>query len=124
MDRRTFVVGAVGLALAPRALAKNELLAVVTADLESKLYVVTLASGHPVTEIRTAAFPRSVENVGGVAVVAHSDLGLVSIVQPFLRTRVVHGFAEPRYTAADPDQRHAYLTDAKRGEVAVLDVVR
>jgi DNA-binding beta-propeller fold protein YncE len=124
VDRRAFVAGAVGLALAPRALAKNEPLAIVTADLESKLYVVTLADGHPVTEIRTAAFPRSIENVGGVAVVAHSDIGVVSIVQPFVRTRVLRGFGEPRYTAADPDQRHAYVTDAKRGEVVTLDVVR
>src|SRR5437016_7710909 len=104
MDRRAFVAGAVGLALAPRALAKNEPLAIVTADLESKLFVVTLANGHPVTEIRTEAFPRSIENVGGVAVVAHSEIGVVSVVQPFIRTRVLRGFREPRYTAADLDQ--------------------
>jgi hypothetical protein len=124
VDRRAFVAGAVGLALAPRALAKNAPLALVTADLESQLVVVTLANGHPVTTIRTEAFPRSVENVGGVAVVAHSDIGVVSIVTPFVRTRVLHGFGEPRYTAADPDQRHAYVTDAKTGELVVIDVVR
>jgi DNA-binding beta-propeller fold protein YncE len=37
---------------------------------------------------------------------------------------VLRGFGEPRYTAGHPDGRHAYVSDAKRGEVAVLDVVR
>src|SRR5439155_26329780 len=37
---------------------------------------------------------------------------------------VLRGFGEPRYTAAHPDGRHAYVTDAARGEVASLDVVR
>jgi YVTN family beta-propeller protein len=125
MNRRAFVVGALGLVLAPRALAKNAPLAVVTGDLESKLFVVTLAGGHPVTEIEVEPFPRSIEHVGGGRlVVAHSDTGVVSIVRPFLGTRVLRGFGEPRYTAADPDGRHAYVTDAKRGDVAVLDVVR
>ncbi|MHB8642419.1 MAG: YncE family protein [Gaiellaceae bacterium] len=124
MDRRAFVAGAVGLALAPRALAKNEPLAVVTADLESHLVVVTLASGHPVTTIRTEAFPRSVENVGGLAVVAHSDIGVVSLVKPFVRAHVLRGFGEPRYTAAHPSGRYAYVSDAARGEVVAIDIVR
>ena len=34
------------------------------------------------------------------------------------------GFGEPRYTAGHPDGRHAYVTDAKRGEVVALDVLR
>jgi hypothetical protein len=124
VDRRAFLVGAAGLALAPRAFAKHEPLALVTADLESQLVAVTLATGHPVTTWRTERFPRSIENVGGTAVVAHSELGVVSLVELFVRTRVLRGFGEPRYTAADPDQRHAYVTDAARGEVVVLDVVR
>jgi hypothetical protein len=37
---------------------------------------------------------------------------------------VLRGFGEPRYTAAHPDGRHAYVTDAKRGEVVALDVIR
>jgi len=124
MDRRAFVAGAVGLALAPRALAKNEPLALATADLESHLVVVTLASGQPVTTIRTEAFPRSIETVGDVAVVAHSDIGVVSLVHPFAGVHVLRGFGEPRYTAAHPSGRYAYVTDAARGEVVVVDVVR
>ena len=124
MDRRAFLAGAVGLALAPRALAKNVPLALVTADLESKLVAVELRDGRPVIEIDTDAYPRSIENVGGTAVVAHSELGLVSLVDVFVETRVLAGFGEPRYTVADLDQRHAYVTDAKRGEVVVVDVVQ
>ena len=36
---------------------------------------------------------------------------------------VLRGFGEPRYTAGHPDGRHAYVSDAKRGEVVVLDVL-
>ena len=38
--------------------------------------------------------------------------------------RTLRGFGEPRYTAGHPDGRHAYLSDAKRGEVVALDVLR
>jgi DNA-binding beta-propeller fold protein YncE len=37
---------------------------------------------------------------------------------------VLHGFGEPRYTAGHPDGRHAYVTDAERGEVVAVDVLR
>jgi hypothetical protein len=37
---------------------------------------------------------------------------------------VLRGFGEPRYTAGHPDGRHAYVSDAKRGEVVALDVLR
>jgi DNA-binding beta-propeller fold protein YncE len=124
VDRRTFLVGAAGLVLAPRALAKTAPLALVTADLESRLVALDLHSGRVVGEIETQPFPRSIETVGGGAVVAHSDFGVVSIVDGLRRVRVVRGFAEPRYTAADPRGRYAYVTDAARGEVVVVDVVR
>jgi hypothetical protein len=59
-------------------------------------------------------------------VVAHSEIGVVSIVHGGSQrvAHVLRGFGEPRYTAAHPDGRHAYVTDAKRGEVVALDVVR
>jgi DNA-binding beta-propeller fold protein YncE len=70
--------------------------------------------------------PRSIEAVGPMAVVAHSELGAVTIVRgaTLAVEHVLRGFGEPRYTAAHPDGRHAYVTDASRGEVVVLDVVR
>src|SRR6266545_3110467 len=125
MDRRRFVVGAASLVLAPRAFAKARVpVVLVTADEESRLVVVDLAGGRVLRHVPTLASPRSIETVGETAVVAHSELGAVSLVRD---TRVVHvlrDFGEPRYTAAHPDGRHAYVTDAARGEVAALDVVR
>jgi DNA-binding beta-propeller fold protein YncE len=126
VNRRDFLTGAAALALAPRALAARPPLALVTADLESRLVAVDLGSGRVVRHVPTAAFPRSIETVGATAVVAHSELGAVSIVDA-RRLSVVHvldGFGEPRYTAAHPDGRHAHVSDARRGEVVTLDVLR
>jgi hypothetical protein len=128
MDRRAFVVRAAGLALAPRhlfALAAPPQRALVTADLESRLVVVDLASGKTVGHIPTLSKPRSIESVGGMAVVAHSEIGVVSLVNAKrLRVaRVLHNFGEPRYTAGHPDGRHAYVSDAKRGQVTAVDVI-
>ncbi len=121
------MVAAASLALAPRALAAGaEGIALVTADLEARLVAVDLASGHVRGYVPTLQSPRSIELVGGTAVVAHSERGAVSLVRgPKLSVvHVLRGFDEPRYTAAHPDGRHAYVTDAKRGEVVVLDVLR
>jgi DNA-binding beta-propeller fold protein YncE len=125
MDRREFLAGAAALALAPRRLfAAPRRLALMTADLESRVLAVDLESGRVVRRIRTHAYPRSIETVGRTAVVCHSELGLVSVVDADSLgvVHVVRGLAEPRYTAAHPDGRHAYVTDAKRGEVVLLDV--
>jgi YVTN family beta-propeller protein len=58
-------------------------------------------------------------------VVAHSEIGVVTIVRSSSLSvaHVLRGFGEPRYTAGHPDGRHAYVSDAKRGEVVVLDVI-
>jgi hypothetical protein len=129
MNRREFVAGAVALAMAPDALARNlggTPTALVTADLESHVAAVNLANGRRVREIRTMADPRSIESVGNVAVVGHSAQGAVSLIDGArLRVRrVLDGFAEPRYVVAAPDRRHAFVTDSGTGELVVLDVVR
>jgi DNA-binding beta-propeller fold protein YncE len=125
MNRREFVVGAASLVLAPSALANARgPVVLVTADEESLLVAVDLASGRVVRHIVTLGSPRSIETVGGTAVVAHTDLGAVSLVRDFEVARVLRDFHEPRYTAAHPDGRHAYVTDGARGEVVTLDVVR
>jgi DNA-binding beta-propeller fold protein YncE len=128
VDRRSFLAAAAGLALAPRALAElaTRRVALVTADLEHRLVVVDLASGRVLKHLATLDQPRSIETVGGFAVVAHSEIGAITLVRAdSLRvTHVLEGFGEPRYTAAHPDGRHAYVTDAKRGEVVCLDVIR
>jgi hypothetical protein len=76
--------------------------------------------------VRTLPKPRSIEAVGPMAVVAHSELGALSIVRAATLKveHVLRGFGEPRYTAGHPDGRHAYVTDAKRGDVVTLDVLR
>ena len=125
MDRRGFLLGAAALVTTPRSLAGGgRPLALVTADLESHVVVVDLARGRILRRIRTPAGPRSVEAVGGVAVVAHTRLGLVSVLDSARVRHVVRGLAEPRYTAAHPDGRHAFVTDAQRGEVVAIDCAR
>jgi hypothetical protein len=126
VNRRDFVAAAAALALAPRSLVSRAPLALVTADLEARLVAVDLGGGRILRHIPTLPSPRSIEAVGAAAVVAHSEVGAVSIVDTRRLTvaHTLHGFGEPRYTAGHPDCRHAFLTDAKRGELVVLDVLR
>jgi DNA-binding beta-propeller fold protein YncE len=128
MDRRAFIAGAAALVAAPRALAElgGHEIALVTADEEARLVAVELGSGHVLRYVRTLRKPRSIEAVGPMAVVAHSELGAVSLVRSATLKveHVLRGFGEPRYTAGHPDGRHAYVSDARRGEVVALDVLR
>jgi DNA-binding beta-propeller fold protein YncE len=129
LDRRAFIAGAAALVLAPRALAdlgRGSEIALVTADLEARLVAVDLATGRIRRYVSTEPEPRSIETVGGMAVVAHSEHGAVTLVRGATLgvVRVLRGFGEPRYTAGDPAGRLAYVTDAERGEVVVLDVIR
>jgi DNA-binding beta-propeller fold protein YncE len=125
VNRREFLVGAAAVVAFPRAaLDAGRPVALATADLESRVVAVDLRSGKVRTHISTRAFPRSIERVGATsAVVCHSELGLVSVldVRSLAVRHVVGGFGEPRYVAAHPDGRHAYVTDARRGDVALLD---
>ena len=128
MDRRAFIVGAASLVAAPRALARlsGRELALVTADEESRLVAVELPGGRVHRYVRTLPKPRSIEAVGPMAVVAHSEIGAVSLVRgsTLKVEHVLRSFGEPRYTAGHPDGRHAYVTDAERGEIVALDVLR
>ena len=128
MNRREFLAAGVAVAAAPRfalAAAARRPLVLVTADLESRVLAIDEESGAVRKTISTDAYPRSIEAVGSFAVVAHSELGAVSILDSrSLRVaHVLRGFAEPRYTAAHPDGRHAFVTDAGRGELVVIDVL-
>ena len=128
MDRREFLLGASALVLAPRVRVSARALpvALVTADLESRLVAVDLPGGHVREHVPTLPYPRSIERVGRTAVVAHSEIGAVSLLDvdtPAVR-HVLHWFDEPRYTAGHPDRRHAYVTDAARGELVALDLAR
>src|SRR5437763_16337606 len=83
VNRRDFVLAAASLALAPRAFAESVgagQRALVTADLESRLVAVELPGGRIRGYVRTLPSPRSIETVGNIAVVAHSEIGAVSLV--------------------------------------------
>jgi DNA-binding beta-propeller fold protein YncE len=133
MDRRDFLAAAAAplvLGLAPAALARRAggtPLALVTADLESSIVVLHLPTGRVLRRLHTAAGPRSIESVaGGDALVAHTELGRMSVVDwRTLEVSAVAGaFAEPRYTAIRPDGRLAYVSDSARQELIVVDVRR
>jgi DNA-binding beta-propeller fold protein YncE len=121
VNRRDFLVAA---AAAPIVLRGRKELALVTADLEAAVAVVDPFAGRVLRRIATGADPRSIERVGETAVVAHTATGEVSLVRGFAVRHVLSGFAEPRYTAASPDGRYAYVTDSGRADLAVVDVVR
>lgn len=129
MNRREFVVAAAALAIAPEALARNfggTPVALVTADLESRVVAVELSSGRTLQSIPTLPGPRSIEQVGTAAVIAHTAHGAVTVVDGrTLEVRsVLRGFEEPRYTAGSPDGRHAFVTDSGTQAIVVVDVIR
>ncbi len=125
MNRREFVVLAAGAPLTlRRALTGPAGMALVTCDSESRLAVVDLAAFSVVGHIPTLADPRAIELVGQRAVVCHTAVGAVSIVDRHGVRDVLHGFEEPRYTAAHPDGRHAFVTDSGRSGVVAIDVAR
>ena len=121
MDRREFIVLS---AAVPLGLRRPAPVALVTCDEEARLAVVDLSTFRVVRSIRTLPDPRSVETVGDVALVCHTAVGALSIVDRGRVRHVLHGVAEPRYTAAHPDGRHAFVTDSGRSGVVVVDVLR
>lgn len=127
MDRRGFLAASAGVLVAPRALATQlggTPVALVTADLESRVVAYDTSNGRRLRVIRTLALPRSIEEVGGDAVICHSELGAVTIVDgPNLRVRrVLRDFDEPRYVAASLNRVYAYVTDSGSGEIVVVNV--
>ena len=120
MDRRSFLLAA---AAAPLAL-RGHAFAYVTEDMEARVAIVDLRTGAVLHRIATKPGPRSVERVGGVAVVAHTVVGAVSIVDELGVRREVAGFEEPRYTAGSHDGRYAFVTDASRVELLSVDLAR
>ncbi len=125
VNRREFVVLA---AAAPLALRRDsdcaELpAALVTCDAESRLAVVDLGlvPRRPPPPRRCRIRARS-SSSGRRAVVCHTAVGAVSIVDRHGVRHVLRGLEEPRYTAAHPDGRHAFVTDSGRSGVVAIDV--
>jgi DNA-binding beta-propeller fold protein YncE len=129
MDRRRFLTAAAApllLGAAP-AFARSSggtPLALVTADLESSIVAVNIATGTVEHRLRTPADPRSIESIGQIgALVAHTASGRLSLVDSKLRVHPIAGdLGAPRYTAVSPSGRLAYVTDSERQEVVVVEV--
>jgi hypothetical protein len=122
VNRREFLAAA---AAAPSVLRSGPRapLALVTADTESAVVVVDPFAGRVLRRIATRPDPRSIERVGETAVVAHTAVGEVTLLHGLAVRHVLRGFGEPRYTAASPGGRYAYVTDSGRADLAVLDVL-
>jgi hypothetical protein len=124
VDRREFVLLAASAPFGLRAALAHAPSALVTCDAEERLAVVDLGSFRAVRSIATLPDPRAIELVGSRAVVCHTAIGAVSIVDGRRVLHVLRGFVEPRYTAAHPDGVHAFVTDSGRSGVVLVDVLR
>ncbi len=124
MDRREFTLLAAAAPFGLRAALAASPAALVTCDAEARLAVVDLVSGRVERSLATLPDPRSIELVGDRAVVCHTAVGAVSVVDSRGVRHVLKDFVEPRYTAAHPDGRHAFVTDSGRSGVVAIDVLR
>ena len=128
MNRRAFLRAAAAAPLAlrtlPAAAGRAAPVALVTCDGEARLAVVDLDRLCVVASIPTLPDPRSVERVGNLALVCHTAAGALSIVDRNGVRHVLRGVEEPRYAAAHPGGRHAFVTDSGRSGIVVVDVVR
>ena len=125
MNRREFVVLAAAAPVTLRAaIMAPQPTALVPSDEEARIAVVDLGSFMVARSLPTLPDPRSVELVGKHAVVCHTAVGAVSVVGPRGVAHVVRGFVEPRYVAAHPDGRHAFVSDSGRSGVVLVDVLR
>jgi DNA-binding beta-propeller fold protein YncE len=129
MDRRAFLgLAAAAVLLHPaRAAARVRPVALATCDVDARLAVVDLTAGRVLGWIECLPDPRSAERLpGGDALVCHTGAGAVSIVDGRSHSvrRVVRDFEEPRYTAAHPDGRYAFVTDSGSREVVSVELAR
>jgi LVIVD repeat len=124
MNRAEFLAAAAVTPLALRTLPSS--LALVTADTESRVAVADLELSVVRSHIATRPGPRSIERVGETAVVAHSVLGELTVIDTrTLQVRhVLTGLGEPRYTAATAGGRHAFVTDSGHTDLVTVDVLR
>ena len=82
MDRREFVALAAGLPLTwRRSLVARRPAALVTCDSEARLALVDLGAFSVIGHVPTLPDPRAIERVGRYAVVCHTAIGAVSIVE-------------------------------------------
>jgi DNA-binding beta-propeller fold protein YncE len=132
LDRRELLLATGGLLLgagqarAVTARARRPALALVTADTDAHVVVVSLGSGRVVGRIATGDGPRSIQSDRGNVLVGHALTGRVTVIsdRPPAVRRVLRGFEQPRYGAFAPGGRHAFFSDGGAGEIAVIDIER
>jgi DNA-binding beta-propeller fold protein YncE len=124
--RREFLAAAVVVPVLGRgvAFAGASALALVTADTQAQIVVVSLPDGRVLRRIPTPRDPRAVETVGGRAVVAHTVIGELSLVDREARsvTEITGPMREPRYMAADRSGDLTFVSDSGLGEVLTVDL--
>jgi len=124
VNRREFVLLSAAAPFGVRAWLTAGPVALVTCDEEARLAAVDILARRELHSIATLPDPRAVELVGDRAVVCHTAVGAVSLVDGRRVRHVLKGFVEPRYVAAHPDGRHAFVTDSGRSGVVAIDVLR
>jgi DNA-binding beta-propeller fold protein YncE len=135
MNRRDLLLAAaaapaaLALPAAARAVARGGTpLALVTADSEGRILAVRLTDMRTVRSLAVPHEPHGIEAVDLLrsALVMSNESGTVTVLDataPRVR-RVLDGFQAPRYAAADPRGRYAYVSDERAGQVIALDVPR
>src|SRR5438045_7400458 len=120
MNRAEFLLAAAAAPFALRQLPAP--LAFATADDESHIVVVDMTTGIVTRRIPTRPGPRSIESTGDAAVVAHWDLGELTVLdsRKLAVRHVLGGFEQPRYTASSPSGRYAFVTDSGKVDVATV----
>jgi DNA-binding beta-propeller fold protein YncE len=130
MNRRQLLIAGAALlgGTAPaRAAARGGTpLALVTADTLDRILAVRLTDLRVVHSLAVPHQPHGIEAVDLLrsALVMSNESGTITVLDaapPRVR-RVLEGFQAPRYAAAGPHGRYAYVSDESAGQVIAIDV--
>jgi DNA-binding beta-propeller fold protein YncE len=117
---------ALGAGAAPARVAGGTPVAYVAVEKDAQLVAVDLETGRVTDRIAVPAGPRSVTATGDLrhVLVTSPPSGAVTLVDSFKRrvVKIFEGFGRPLDVAVEGES--AYVTDASRNELVVLDLVR
>jgi DNA-binding beta-propeller fold protein YncE len=97
-------------------------LALVTVESQNRLLVVDVRSGRVLRSMPMPPDPENVEAYAGQAAVVSTRAGVVTLLDSnTLRPqRVLRGFGSPHIAAFAPSGDYLYVTDDRRGQLAVI----
>jgi DNA-binding beta-propeller fold protein YncE len=126
VKRTLLLVVLLAVPAAHSARKEGQPVALVTAETENQLLVVSLASGRIEQRLRMPADPQNIEANDRVAVVVSTRAGAVTLVDTrrLSVTRIFRGFGSPHIAALSPNGHFAYVTDDARGELVVIGLAR